>query len=292
MGVLRAPAHAKINLALEVLGRRDDGYHDIVSVVQTISLHDVVVCSPAPALSVRTDPPVLSHAENLVTRAADLLAEELGRSAAADVLVRKRIPLAAGLGGGSSNAATALRLLARLWRADLAEDDLLRLANRLGSDVALFLVGGTVLIRGRGDRVVPIPDAPSSWLALACPACPLPDKTRTLYGGLRRDDWTDGRRTLALADRLRRGQPAIDGPLPNAFDRAAEGAYPNFADLRRRLGEAAEAPVYLTGAGPSLFARFRTEGEAGAAAARMAKLGVACHVATFRGRQAANGDGA
>lgn len=284
MEALSAPAYAKVNLGLEVLGRRADGYHEIVSVVQTISLHDIVECSPARGLTVTTEPPVVDPKDNIVTRAAELLAREAGRPATAALLVRKRIPLAAGLGGGSSDAAAALRLLDQLWAAGLGERDLLRLADQIGADVALFLLGGAVFVRGRGERVEPIPPPPTFWLALACPPCPLPDKTRALYAELRQTDWTDGHRTQNLAERLGRGDLPLAESFPNAFDRAAQVAYPGFADLRRRLAAAAGTPLQLTGAGPSLFARFAARDEADAAVRRMARLGVPCHVAQSVGR--------
>jgi len=276
---MRARAYAKVNLSLEVLGRREDGYHEIVSIVQTISLHDLVECRPAQGIDVQTSPPLVDPAENLVTRAAELLAAVADRSVGADVLIRKRIPLAAGLGGGSSDAATALRLLDRLWATDLPPDALARLAGRLGSDVPLFLIGGTVLIRGRGERVESLVAPAPFWLALACPPAPQADKTRALYSALEPADWTDGRRTLQLADRLAAGASPVDVPLPNAFDPAADDAYPGFRDLRRRLAVAVGRPLHLTGAGPSLFALFETRSAATAAVRQMAQLGVPCHLA-------------
>jgi 4-diphosphocytidyl-2-C-methyl-D-erythritol kinase len=279
VAALRARAYAKVNLALEVLGRREDGYHEIVSVVQMISLHDVVECSPASAIDVRTEPPVVEPSENLVTRAAELLAREVGRPVGAEILVRKRIPLAAGLGGGSSDAATALLLLDRLWDIRLGRAELVRLAARLGSDVPFFLTGGAALVRGRGELVRPLPSPARFWLALACPLCPLPNKTRALYEALGPGDLGDGARTLVFAHHLRAGGSPAGEQLPNAFDRPADAVYPDFADLRCRLARAAGAPLRLTGAGPSLFALFATRPEAVAAGRRMARLGVPCHVA-------------
>lgn len=282
--LLRARAYAKLNLSLEVLGRREDGYHEIVSLVQTISLYDLVECAPARGIDVQTEPRLVEPAENLVTRAAELLAAVAGRSVGADILIRKRIPLAAGLGGGSSDAATALRLLDRFWATDLPPDELARLAGRLGSDVPLFLVGGTVLIRGRGEQVESLAVPAPFWLALACPSSPQPDKTRALYSALGPEDWSDGRRTLEHAERLASGASPIDAPFPNAFDRVATDVYPDFADLRRRLTAAAGRPLQLTGAGPSLFALFETRSAAAAAVRRMAQLGVRCHLARRVGR--------
>ena len=278
--VLRARAYAKVNLALEVLGRRDDGFHEIVSITQTISLHDDVECCPSDTLRVETEPPVVDPEENLVRNAAEILARKIGRLPHAQLRIAKRIPLAAGLGGGSSDAAAALRLLNRLWKGRLSRPELLRLAADLGSDVPLFVGGGAALTRGRGELVDPLPPLPRFWLALAIPAlsCP-PNKTRALYAALRPQDWTDGKWTAALADRLRLGSSPVGERPPNAFDRAADAVYPGFAELRDRLAVAAGTPVQLTGAGPALFALFRTRGEAAAAARRIERLGITCHVA-------------
>jgi 4-diphosphocytidyl-2-C-methyl-D-erythritol kinase len=272
--VLRLRAYAKINLPLEVLGRRPDGFHEIVSVTQTISLHDTIEASRADHLSVTMDPPLVSPEVNLVTRAASLLASATNLQPRASILVNKRIPVAAGLGGGSSDAAAALGLLDRLWQTELGLTRLRALAAELGSDVPLFLSGGMALISGRGEIVEPLPAPPTVWLALACPTFDVPDKTRALYGALEPTDWTDGAATRRLAEQIRAGQPILGAPLVNTFDAAAERVYPTFADLRASLADAAGVPVHLTGAGPSLFALFASGAETREAARRMARLGL------------------
>ena len=278
---LRTRAYAKVNLALEVVGRRDDGFHEIVSVTQTISLHDVVECAVAPGLRVRTEPLVVDAADNLAGAAAELLAREYGRAPTVQLLIRKRIPLTAGLGGGSSDAAATLRLLDRLWNMGRGRGELAWLAARLGSDIPLFLFGGAALVQGRGERVRPLAPPPRLWLTLATPPVQVADKTRRMYQALRPEDWSDGGRTRALAEHIGAGLgPPLDGePPPNAFDRAAAIVYPGFAELRDRLAAAAETRLQLSGAGPTLFAVFATRTEAVAAARRMARPGVSCYVA-------------
>ena len=278
---LRTRAYAKVNLALEILGRRDDGFHELVSVVQTISLHDVVECATATTPSVRIEPPVVDAAENLAAAAVELLASECNRASNAEVTIRKRIPLAAGLGGGSSDAAATLRLLDRVWGTRLGRDRLAAVAARLGSDVPLFLFGGAAMIEGRGERVRPLSNAPPLWLALATPAVELADKTRRLYQALRPGDWTNGGRARALAAGIEAGAGSLSVARgsPNAFDRAAAALYPDFAQLRERLASAAGAPLQLSGAGPTLFTVWGTREDAAAAAHRMRRLGVACQVA-------------
>jgi 4-diphosphocytidyl-2-C-methyl-D-erythritol kinase len=271
---LRISAFAKVNLSLEILGRRDDGFHEIVSVTQTISLHDTIEAHDAPGLVVEMWPPLVTQDANLIARAAAWVSKAARREADASLVVQKRIPLAAGLGGGSSDAAATLRLLDRLWRTDLGHKKLAELAAELGSDVSLFLRGGAALIRGRGEIVEPLPAPPTFWLALACPSFDVPDKTRELYRALDPSEWTDGQATLSLAERLRAGGSILDAALVNTFDGPASRVYPGFTELRSRLSVAAGAPLHLTGAGPSLFALFATWSEAQAAARRMEQPGV------------------
>ena len=292
MATLRTRAPAKINLGLEVLGRRADGYHDIVTLAQPIALYDDVSCGPADRLAVVTDPPLVGEAENLVGVAARALADRLGRRADVRFAVVKRIPLAAGLGGGSSDAAATLRLLVRLWWIDWFTergewDAVVHAAEDVGSDVPLFLRGGAVLVAGRGERVEPVRLGRTFWVALACPSFDVPHKTRALYAALTRADRSDGRATADLAAHLAREVTTSDGALslegrrfPNAFDRAASAVYPEFGALRRRLEDAAGIPLSLSGAGPSLYALFDAEDEAHAAAARMAALGVPTYAAS------------
>jgi 4-diphosphocytidyl-2-C-methyl-D-erythritol kinase len=195
------------------------------------------------------------------------------------LLVRKRIPIAAGLGGGSSDAAATLRLLNRLWALRIHDAELRRLAGALGSDVPLFLIGGAVAVAGRGEQVRRLANPPRFWLALACPPSAVPDKTRALYAALGPTDWTDGRRTSAFAERRRSDRSIVAEMLPNAFDRAADETYPGFAELRRRLSAAAGVPMRLTGAGPTLYALFASRHKAASAAHRMAEVGLRCYVA-------------
>ncbi len=152
-------AYAKINLTLEVLGRREDGYHDIVSILQTIDLHDTLTLEPAQDMALECDQSELEGPDNLVLKAAALLREATGCHQGARLKLQKGIPLAAGLGGGSSDAAAALLGLSRLWGLGLSAEKLMPLAAKLGSDVPFFLYGGTAMAQGRGEIVRPLPPA-------------------------------------------------------------------------------------------------------------------------------------
>jgi len=272
--ILTLPAYAKVNLSLEVVGRRPDGFHDLVSVTQLVSLADRIDVAPADVFSIGMDPPVVGAEENLAWRAAHALADATGRAPTGRLGVAKRIPLAAGLGGGSSDAAASLRLFDRLWGARLGTRGLSPLAATLGSDVPLFLMGGLNLIRGRGEIVEALPPAPKFGLLLIHPGGAPPDKTRALYAALGPLDFGDGATTLALAERLRAGRSIADAPLVNTFDAAAARVYPDFVALRTELAGRLGRPVHLSGAGPTLFALYGTPEEARTAAATVAGLGV------------------
>ena len=168
-GVLTLEAPAKINLTLEVTGRREDGYHDIASIMQTVDLTDELTFDEAEELTLECDAPELQTEDNLVLRAARLLRQHAGVDRGARIGLRKRIPHPAGLGGGSSDAATALTGLCRLWGLDMTARDLTPLAASLGSDIPFFLHGGTALVSGRGEKVRPLPAAELGWIIILAP---------------------------------------------------------------------------------------------------------------------------
>jgi 4-diphosphocytidyl-2C-methyl-D-erythritol kinase len=178
--VFRAEAPAKINRELRVGGRRPDGFHELLSRFTSIELSDVLEVEPAEELSLEVSGLAIpGSGENLVLRAARRLARELDVEPNARIRLEKRVPVGAGLGGGSSDAACALRLLARLWNARASEDELSRLAGELGSDVPYFLAGGEANVSGRGEVIDPLPDRegePPVELLLLFPPFPVSTK--------------------------------------------------------------------------------------------------------------------
>ncbi|MFN8521862.1 MAG: 4-(cytidine 5'-diphospho)-2-C-methyl-D-erythritol kinase [Chloroflexota bacterium] len=272
-------APAKVNLGLEITGRRPDGYHDIVSLVQTVDLYDDVDVTPGDRLTVQMTPPLVSAGDNLALQAARLLAERFRPNGTAEIVVAKRIPLAAGLGGGSADAAATLLALRDHWGLPVCDSTLETLAAELGSDVPLFIRAGTSLITGRGERVRPILATPVTWLLIVVPHLELPDKTRRLYQELRPRDMTDGDRTLKLAAALAERGAVTASMMVNGFDAAAARVYPGFAALRARLEQRIGTRLHLSGAGPSLFALFDSPASATAAATRLRRHGVDTFVA-------------
>jgi 4-diphosphocytidyl-2-C-methyl-D-erythritol kinase len=253
--VLRTVAPAKINWTLEVLGRRDDGYHEIRSVMQTISLEDELELRPAPAFSLEIagrQAGALTPSDNLVTRAARLFEKEL-RDRPVEIRLHKEIPAAAGLGGGSSDAAAALRLLRRHWKMQ-DERRIDAAANRLGSDVRFFLRGGMQLVEGRGELVTPLPANDPVRIILATPPIVLPEKTARLYAKLKPSDFTDGGATASLVARLRSARPPRADDYVNVFDQVADQVFPRLIEYRRHFERIVGSAPLLAGAGPSLFA--------------------------------------
>jgi len=155
---LRVRSFAKINLGLEVLGTRQDGYHELRTLFQTVELHDDIVLRPRKGgITAHCDHPgVPSDERNLAVRAAQVLQQHAGVRQGVEIVITKHIPVAGGMGGGSSNAAAVLLALDRLWRVGLGADGLHALARRLGADVPFFLLGGTALGLARGDEVYPL----------------------------------------------------------------------------------------------------------------------------------------
>ena len=247
-------AYAKVNLTLEALGRRDDGYHDVVSVIQTVDLHDALTFEPAHGLELACDVPELAGCDNLALRAARLLRNHSGVSDGARIAIAKRIPAAAGLGGGSGDAAATLVALNRLWRLDLSMGELSALAAQLGSDVPFLLRGGTAMVSGRGERVDPLPPADLEWFVIACPAIHVPNKTASLYGRLSSANFTRGALTRRLAARIRGGGDVPPQFLFNVFDDVALDTFPGLRECWDAMHALGAREVHVAGSGPSLFA--------------------------------------
>ena len=254
---MQIDAHAKLNLAFEVLGKRSDGYHEVKTVMQTIGLSDRLSFEHWPSLRVDCDSPELSGEANLVWKAAVALAHSKGVLPRARISIEKRIPIAMGLGGGSSDAAAALRGLNELWDTNASTDELSLLACEVGSDVSFFLWGGTALAEGRGEIVSPLPPIPPFNLTMVFPDMEISDKTRRMYSRLTPANYSDGGVTRLLVQLLMSGQfvaESIRSCVYNVFQDIAEWEYPVLAEMRREVLERGGPELYLCGAGPGMFA--------------------------------------
>jgi 4-diphosphocytidyl-2-C-methyl-D-erythritol kinase len=244
-------ARAKINLGLEVLGRRADGYHELRSVMWAIELADRVTLEARGRDIVLecAAPDVPTTADNLAWRAAALLRRETG--AASGVRVVKGIPVAAGLGGGSADAAAVLAGLQRLERRRLRPRQVTALAVALGMDVPFFLGRSPALARGRGEELRPVRSSADLSLVLANPGFPL--ATRDVYARIESADYSDGRQVDALVTALRRGARAVAAAVTNGLERAAARLWPGLAEVKAALLEAGCVAALMSGSGPTVF---------------------------------------
>ena len=277
-GALQIPAYAKINLTLEVTGRRDDGYHDVATILQTVDLADTLTLEAAGALTVECDDPALSGADNIVWQAAAALAQRAGIAPGARIHIAKRIPVAAGLGGGSADAAAALRGLNRLWGLDWPPDDLAAVAATLGSDVPFFLTGGTALGTGKGDVIAALPGLPAAEALLVVPADTIAAKTPTLYRALTAADFSDGSHTQRVAGVIAAAGLLTSADGRNAFERAAPGIFPGLAGVWETVAALAQHPPRLSGAGPALFCLPSSESERRTVAAALQDRGATAYL--------------
>lgn len=250
---LTVTAPAKLNLILEVLAKRPDGFHEIRSVLQTISLCDELRFKASEKLEFKCSLPGWIAGESLVSKAAAVLRTATG-CGGADIEVIKRIPLLSGLGGDSSDAIATLRGLNRLWGLGLSQKRLLELAVPLGSDVPFFLHGGTCLAEGRGEKVRPLPPLPRAWFVLVVPRVPRrPGKTGQLYASLNPSHFTDGKITERLVRELQGDGRLAPDSLFNTFESVAFTRFPELATYRGHIVKVGADNVHLAGSGPTLF---------------------------------------
>jgi 4-diphosphocytidyl-2-C-methyl-D-erythritol kinase len=291
--MITVPAYAKVNLTLEVLGKRADGYHEVATVLQEIELKDTLsferhrgitidcdypdLAFPVPSVKYKknrsfTEPgesnraPKKKHnkSPNLVLDAAKLLQQVTGSRKGAAISIKKGIPIAAGLGGGASDAAATLRALNDLWGLELQLDQLLQLASRLGSDIPFFLYGGTTLGEGHGEGVSPLPTFPPSWIVLFRPPVAIPlNKTEYLYTSLNPSCFNEGQFTSRMVELLRQGDEPPLSSLYNAFEMIAFTVYAGLEEHWRHFSALGADNIHLAGSGPTLFTIVRdvTQGE-------------------------------
>jgi 4-diphosphocytidyl-2-C-methyl-D-erythritol kinase len=252
-------AHAKVNLDLRILGTRPDGYHELRTVFQSIELHDTLVCAERPgpfSLKSRSAAIPLDHT-NLVWIAAASLWRALGRAGEptdTQVTLDKVIPLQAGLGGGSADAAAALLAFARLWGG--APLTLLReIATGIGADVPFFLSGGTALGLGRGEEIYPLVDLPPHWIVVVQPAYGV--STAEAY------TWYDEDRVAGVKEQrelqvLPVPWPSRAAQMINDLEPPVVRRHPEITDIKARLKEGGAVASAMSGSGSAVFGLFRT----------------------------------
>jgi len=261
----RYPAHAKINWALNITGRRADGYHLLDMLMQNIALHDTLEIQPAGALSLIVDGEPAGE-ENLVLRAAAALNRRAGTRHGARLLLTKCIPARAGLGGGSADCATALRALNRLWGLEFSDEILLEIGLSLGADVPFCLTGALAVVRGIGEAIASVPEAPEIPLVLVVPGGGL--STGAVFSLWDRGGYSDvALDTDALAKAVvARRLSDIDRLNANALTAPAVSLMPDIGVLIERMRALGAGAAFMTGSGSAVVGAFEAP-EAAAAAA-------------------------
>ena len=261
MLIIEAPA--KINLTLEVLGKRPDGYHEIRSVIQTVNFCDSLQIAPDKEVRFKSNKSVWSGEQSLVAKAVKLLQTTTGSTQGASIKIKKWLPLISGLGGDSSDAAAVLRGLNQLWELGLSTTKLQTLTQQLGSDVSFFLSGGTALMEGRGEKVTPLPPLPHQWIILIIPDVPrLPGKTKRVYSMLRPSHYTDGKITEKLITFMKSGGEFSSSLLYNVFENVVFGSGEELTILRDHLLKIGAPNIHLAGSGPTLFTLLEDKSQA------------------------------
>ena len=289
MHTLVETAYAKINLFLDVLDRRDDGFHTIRSVMHSVSLADEITVTVAPSdtprviLSVSGDDMLATDEGNLVFRAASLYLERSGISAELRVTLEKHIPIGAGLGGGSTDAAATLRVLNRAFCA-FSNNELLILAAELGSDVPYCLIGGTALCFGRGERMERLPENLKLHLVVAVadehvstPAAY--SELDSIFGDFKLPRDGDNERPFDLIMESVSTGKLADEKLYNIFEKAVFKTCFGAESIKARMIELGATHALMSGSGPSVFGIFASEREAIEAKEAFVKSGIRAYYA-------------
>ncbi len=279
-------AYAKINLGLQIIGLREDGYHEVSLIMQSVGLTDEITLQNGDnGLELTCDLPGLSCGpDNLVCQAATLVAAEAGRKPDLRIRLRKNIFLGAGLAGGSTDAAAVLRGLNKLWDLHLDPDIMKSLAARLGSDVPFCLEGGTALATGRGEIIDHLKDLPTAHVVLARPKG-LSISTGWAYKNFRSGRVINHPKIWAIVDRLRFGAPALVPYMANELETVTIPAYPLIAQIKAAMVGAGAYFAMMSGSGPTVFALAADKKQAEAAAAALRDFDVDIAVTTTVGRR-------
>jgi 4-diphosphocytidyl-2-C-methyl-D-erythritol kinase len=268
------PAFAKINLFLHIHGRREDGYHELCTAFQTISLHDSLTFSPSKDSEIVftcDDPAMPTGDRNLIVRAATLLKKEFNVDQGANIHLTKRIPSPGGLGGGSSDAAVALIGLVKLWGLNISSTRLSLLGAELGSDTPFFFYGGTALGTGRGTEITPLGDFTNDKMLLVTPLVNV--STADAYSLLSLPSLTkeESKSILKICHNEAESLLSVQSELRNDFEEVVFQLKPELAQVKDSLLQLNPVKVLMTGSGASFFASFADESARQVALAELEK---------------------
>lgn len=279
-------AYAKINWSLNTVGVRADGYHLLDMIMQSVALHDDIEIEPADALTLRVDGAVRvpANADNLALRAAEVLRQRAGVTAGAAIRLHKRIPVGAGLGGGSSDAAAVLRGLNRLWGLHDSLETLCEIGLRLGADIPYCLRGGLCRAQGIGEILSPLPVERVYHLILIQPCRAL--STREVFSALEQYAAAHRPDTAAVAQALQAGNlAALAAAMGNTLQGVSEALRPPIRQAVTALRQHGARAAQMTGSGSAVFGVFATAAAAQTAYASLRKKYRVCHLTSTLSRR-------
>ncbi|MCR5399637.1 MAG: 4-(cytidine 5'-diphospho)-2-C-methyl-D-erythritol kinase [Lachnospiraceae bacterium] len=271
MNRLKINAYAKINLSLDVLGTLPNGYHVVRMIMQSISLHDTLEISSADGDSIILNcdnGDLVCDNSNLIIRAAKLLMQEVGKHDAINISLRKRIPMAAGLAGGSADAAATLIGINEFMGYGLSMDALKAIGAGLGADIPFCIQGGTCLSEGIGEILTPVSPMPDCHIVLVKP--PVDVSTKYVYEHLLLNDTTGHPDVTGMIDCLKRSDLAgITEGLGNILETVTVNAYPEITKIKNALVKYGASGALMSGSGPTVFGLFDDESKANEAMTRI-----------------------
>ncbi len=254
------PSFCKINWNLKILGKRADGFHELCTIFQTVSLHDKITFTQSEKLSLTcNDEKIPTDESNLIIKAAKLLQNHFDIKTGAKIYLEKNVPFPGGLGGGSSNAAVALSGLAKLWNLEIEFSDLLNFAKHLGSDVPFFLYGGTAFGSGRGTEILPLEQIEEKFILIVTPEINV--STSDAFSRLNADYLTnlESKRMLQVCRNEVQDFDLRQSNLKNDFESSVFSFAPAIKSVKETLLKSGAVKALLSGSGASVFGLFDTE---------------------------------
>lgn len=284
MEAVTLQAYAKINLGLDVLRKRPDGYHEVKMIMQSISLADTLELKKIPEEAIRLingaerdDPEVPMDKTNLIYRAIDLIKQKYTISEGIEATLTKRIPVAAGMAGGSTDAAAALKGMNQLFALGLSEQELCELGVTLGADIPYCIMGGTALSEGIGERLTPLPPMPECWILIAKP--PISVSTGFVYGNLKANELTVHPDIDGMTEAIQHNDlHGITSRLGNVLETVTIPAHPEIAVIKDRMLDYGAMQALMSGSGPTVFGIFAEEEQAAEAGTAIQKEGLSGQV--------------
>ncbi len=282
MDEISLKALAKINLGLDVLGKREDGYHDVRMIMQTIHLYDRVEIKKtrSPHIHVETNLYYLPvNEDNLVYRAAKLMKDEFQIKEGVRIVLQKFIPVAAGLAGGSSDAAAVLVGMNRIFNLGLKQNKLMELGLKIGADVPFCIMRGTALAEGIGEKLTALPPMPKCPVLIAKPAISV--STKTVYGGLKLYDGMEHPDIDGVMESIQKKDlKGVASHMGNILETVTIPMYPVINDIKKLMMENGALNAMMSGSGPTVFGLFPNEKEIRKAYDALKQSGLAKNVYT------------